>query len=362
MRVFFFIGTVNVLLSTIAYTYMRVHFPFAKSWTFTTIFILLMINMVGCRLLPLATPLFLVKISAWLSGLWIAVMYYILLLSIAHGFLHILDRLLKLNTPHNKIAIAAMTFIMLFVAWGTFRAFNPTTRTETIATSKLAPNSHYKIVLLSDIHLGQVLGRSYAEQLVTRVNALKPDLILIAGDILDEKIAYVERENSLEPLKNLQAKYGTYMAYGNHDYLDRPLVWQDMLEANNIHPLRNQYIIINNQLKITGINDWSRNRSNNEIISLNTDNNKFYSIIMDHQPRRMEAAADNKYDLYLAGHTHTGQLFPNRLITKKIYKLDYGRTEFQQMTAITSNGYGFWGPPVRTEVAPEIIVIELQAK
>lgn len=362
MRVFFFIGTVNIILSTIAYTYLRIHFPFAKTSTFTAIFIFLMVNMVGCRLLPLVTPLFLVKISAWLSGLWIAVMYYILLLSIAHGFLHILDRIFKLNTPHNKIAVAAMTFIMLFVAWGTFRAFNPITRTENISSSKLAPKSHYKIVLLSDIHLGQVLGRSYAEQLVKRVNALKPDLILIAGDILDEKIAYVERENSLAPLKNLQSKFGTYMAYGNHDYIDRPLVWGDMLEANNIHPLRNKYIIIDKQLKITGVNDWSRNRSNNEIIELSEKNDVLYSIILDHQPRRMEIAAENKYDLYLAGHTHTGQLFPNRIITRKMYKLDYGRTELQQMTAITSNGYGFWGPPVRTEVAPEMVVIELQAK
>ena len=362
MRIFFFIGTVDIILSIIAYTYMRIHFSFARNWIFTIIFILLMLNMVGCRLLPLATPLFIVKISAWLSGLWIAIMYYILLLSIAHGFLHLLDKLFHLNTPHNRIATAAMTFIMIFIAWGTFRAFTPTVRTETIASSKLAPDSHYKIVLLSDIHLGQVLGRSYAEQLVKNVNSLQPDLILIAGDILDERIAYVEREDSLSPLKKLQAKFGTYMAYGNHDYLDRPLVWYEMLEANNIHPLRNKYVIIDKQLKITGINDWSRNRSHNEIIALSTGNEACYSIIMDHQPRRMEAAADNKYDLYLAGHTHTGQLFPNRLITKKMYKLDYGRTEFQQMTAITSNGYGFWGPPVRTEIAPEIIVIELQAK
>lgn len=362
MRIIFFIGTVNLILSAIAYSYLRLHFSFTRSWTFTAIFIFLMLNMVGCRLLPLSTPFLLAKFSAWLSGLWIAVMYYILLLSIAHGFIHLLDRLFHLNTPHNRIALASMTFIMIFIAWGTFRAFNPSIRTETITTSKLTPNSSYKIILLSDIHLGQILGRSYAEQLVQRVNAQNPDLVLIAGDILDEKIAYVERENSLEPLKNLHAKYGTYMAYGNHDYLDRPLVWHNLLEANNIHPLRNQYITINNQLKITGINDWSRNRSNNEIIALSEQNDDFYSIIMDHQPRRMEAAADNKYDLYLSGHTHTGQLFPNRIITKKMYVLDYGRLDYRGLTAITSNGYGFWGPPVRTEIAPEMVIIELKAK
>ena len=70
----------------------------------------------------------------------------------------------------------------------------------------------------------------------------------------------------------------------------------------------------------------------------------------------------DKYDLYLSGHTHTGQLFPNRIITKKMYVLDYGRLDYHGLTAITSNGYGFWGPPVRTEIAPELVVIELVGK
>ena len=83
---------------------------------------------------------------------------------------------------------------------------------------------------------------------------------------------------------------------------------------------------------------------------------------MDHQPRRINEAAKNNYDLYLAGHTHTGQLLPNRQITKRMYALDYGRSKFNKMEAITSNGYGFWGPPVRTEVAPEMIIINLKGK
>ena len=95
---------------------------------------------------------------------------------------------------------------------------------------------------------------------------------------------------------------------------------------------------------------------------LSADNANYYNIVIDHQPRKMEAASSAGYDLYVAGHTHTGQLFPNRLITKKMYRLDYGRKEFGNLTAITSNGYGFWGVPVRTEVAPELVVINLKAK
>lgn len=362
MRVYFFIATVNILLSTIAYTYLRLHFQFAKSYGFILAFLFLMINTVGCRLLPLETPLFIVKTSAFLSGLWIAVMYYILLLSIGHGFLHILDKLCKLNLPHLKIASASLTFIAIFILWGTYRAFTPAIRTEEIVTSKLPSKASYKIVFLTDIHMGQVLGRSYVERLVKRVNEQKPDLILISGDILDEKQLYLERENTLAPVINLKPTIGSYMAYGNHDYLDRPELWQQKLEAVNVKVLRDKAVIIDEKIKITGITDWSRDKSTLSLQRLSTHNENYYSIIMDHQPRRMEAAANAGYDLYLAGHTHTGQLFPNRQVTKRMYKLDYGRAMFDNMTAITNNGYGFWGPPVRTEIAPEMVIITLKGK
>ena len=178
--------------------------------------------------------------------------------------------------------------------------------------------------------------------------------------MLDERIFYVEEEDTLSALAQINAP--VYMAFGNHDYLDEPLRWQQMLTDKGFHILRNTDTIIDNKIKITGIDDYSKNRTNSQLINLSSQNKDYYSILLDHQPRRMDAAATAGYDLYLAGHTHTGQLFPNRLVTKKMYKLDYGRTNFGNLTTITNNGYGFWGPPVRTEVAPEMVVLELRGK
>lgn len=362
MRIYLFIGTIDLLLSIIAYTYLRLHFHFVRNWSFTVIFLILMVNMIGCRLLPEGTPLIIAKLSAWLSGLWIALMFYILIASIGHGFLHIADKLANLHLPHQKIATTIMAFIICFITWGTFRAMNPIVRTEHLNTEKLSSQTNYKIIFLTDIHLGQILGRSYADRLVNRINQQNADLVLISGDLLDEKIRYLERENTLEALAHIKSKYGTYMAFGNHDYLDRPMLWEKMLKEQGITPLRNKDIIINDNLKITGINDWSREKSTDALIQLSKTNNNYYSILMDHQPRRIDAAAAAGYDLYLAGHTHTGQLFPNRQVTKRMYKLDYGRALFDKMTAITNNGYGFWGPPVRTEFAPEMVVLSITGK
>ena len=229
-----------------------------------------------------------------------------------------------------------------------------------LITEKLPQNAHYKIVFLTDLHMGRILGHDYAERLAARVNEQKPDFVVVSGDMLDERIFYVEEEDTLSALAQIQAP--VYMAFGNHDYLDEPLRWQKMLTDKGFSILRNTYTIIDNKIKITGIDDYSKNRTNSQLINLSSQNKDYYSILLDHQPRRMDAAADAGYDLYLAGHTHTGQLFPNRLVTKKMYKLDYGRTDFGTLTAITNNGYGFWGPPVRTEVAPEMVVLELQGK
>ena len=360
MKVIFFLGTVDFLLSAISYIYYRQNFGFAKTWSFFFLYLFLAANTIGSRILPEATPLFIIKASSWLSGLWIAFMYYSVLLALFHGVLYLGSKLLHFNLPSFKIACAGFALVVGFIAWGTFRAFTPNVRTEEITTAKLPPNTSYKLVLVSDIHLGRILGNAYAKELVEKINAQQPDLVLLAGDMLDERIRYVEQEDSLSPLAKLNAPLGVYAAYGNHDYLDRPTLWQQMLEANNIKVLRDTSIIVENNLKITGLNDFSRNRSNDSLEKLSAENEKYYSILIDHQPRKIEPASAAGYDLYVAGHTHTGQLYPNRLVTKKMYKLDYGRKEFGKMTAIVSNGYGFWGPPVRTEVRPELVVINLK--
>lgn len=227
-------------------------------------------------------------------------------------------------------------------------------------TAKLPQSADYKIVFLTDLHLGRILGHAYAERLAARVNAEKPDFVVVSGDMLDERIFYVEQEDTLSALAQIKAP--VYMAFGNHDYLDQPLLWQQMLTEKGFHVLRNADTVIDDRIKITGIDDYSKERTAKQLLNLASANKSYYSILLDHQPRRMDAAAAAGYDLYLAGHTHTGQLFPNRIVTKMMYKLDYGRTEFGGLTAITSNGYGFWGPPVRTEVAPEMVVLKLRGK
>lgn len=359
MNIIIFIGAVNLLLLIITYIYYRCNLPLAQGWAFGLVYAFLALNNIFSRALPETLPALLTKISAWLGGVWMAFAYYSLLLAAFHLLFWIIGKMLGWQLSSSKIATVGIIIISAFVLWGSYRAYFPVIRTEKIVTNKLPAGAEYKIVFLSDIHLGRILGRSYAEKLVQRVNKLQPELVLIAGDILDEKLAYVLQEDSLAPLGGFKASKGVFVAYGNHDYLDRPQLWQTLLEEQNIKVLRNHSVILDNQLKLTGLEDYRVDKGTEAMKNLAYGNDKFYSIILDHQPRRILPAADYGYDLYLSGHTHTGQLFPNRLITRKMYLLDYGRAAFGNLTAITNNGYGFWGTPVRTEQAPEIVFIQL---
>ena len=362
MSVILCISLIDFILSSLAWVYYSHAFSFLRSTPFIILYILLMLNTVGSRMLPASLPLPLLKFSAWLSGYWIAFLYYSLLLMVLHGIVYSVLRILSFKLPFTQFAAAGAVFLVIFIAWGSWRAFSPVVRTENVVSAKLPPEARYKIVLVSDIHLGRELGYEYSKGLVQRINAQQPDLVLIAGDIMDERLRYIIDENSLAPLKELRAPLGVYGAFGNHDYLDRPNELRALLAANNVRILADESTLADGNLKITGLHDYRVSASTVPLQNLSSNNDSYYSILIDHQPRRMDAAAAAGYDMYLAGHTHTGQMFPNRLVTQRMYKLDYGLEQFGDLTAIVSNGYGFWGPPVRTELKPEIVVINLQGK
>lgn len=362
MHVSIFIAILDFILSIISYLYYRKNLRLAKTKYFALCYAILAVNAAAARMLPEALPLTLLKISSWLSGFWIAFIYYSLWLALLHTVVWGFKKIFSLKRISTiKIAAIGLPLILCFLIYGSFKAFQPVVRTENIVTDKLTAGEKHKIVLVSDIHLGRVLGKAYAENLVQKINAQQPDIILLAGDIVDEKIIFVTAEDSLSPFKELHPKTGTFAAFGNHDYLDDSIYLQQLLAKQNINVLQNENTVTGS-LKITGLADYSKNKGTQSLKNLSADNDKYYNIVIDHQPRKMLASSELGYDLYVSGHTHTGQLFPNRFVTKKMYPLDYGIKKFGRLTAVTSSGYGFWGPPIRTEMAPEIVVINLQGK
>lgn len=225
---------------------------------------------------------------------------------------------------------------------------------------------NFTIAQLSDLHIGPTIGESFVRECVERVNALGPDMVVITGDLVDRTIDRVK--GSLEPLRGLRSKHGTYFILGNHEYFHGPQSIIDHLRTLGITPLLNENVIIGSgsgRFNLIGINDLVSKRFG----ELPYDIEKAFkgvdaelpSVVLAHQPKTVSLMHDRSYDLMLSGHTHGGQIFPFGLLVmidqpylSGLYRVDKKKQVF------VSRGTGYWGPPVRVLAPSEISLLTLR--
>ncbi|MEJ5351648.1 MAG: metallophosphoesterase [Melioribacteraceae bacterium] len=310
----------------------------------------------------------------WCGSFWIAVMFYtflflivIDLIRIINHFLHFLPSFITENPVKTKNFLAAVIsiFVFILIMGGFFTTKIINVRKYNIYINKKAGNlKSLNIVMASDLHLGTINGKMFAYKIVDKINKLKPDIILFAGDIIDEDIKPVLKDNVGEALFELKAKYGVYGITGNHEYIGGVNNAVNYLNAHKIQMLRDNSILIDNAFYLVGREDRSINRftekGRKELNELIKEVDKSLPIIlMDHQPFHLEEAEQNGIDLQLSGHTHYGQLWPLNYIIKKIYELPWGYKVKGNTHYYVSCGAGGWGPPVRIGSLPEIVNIKL---
>lgn len=308
---------------------------------------------VFCHVAINAVPRGLLRAMAWISGLWIGFFFYSLLLLPVFLLVWFVGKICHKPGAAPLAARLFLVFNVVFTGFGFWRTTHPVVRELTYKTDKAFPSS-YKIVFVSDLHFGGLFGTNYGEALAQRINDQKPDLVLIGGDIVDRDLPFVKQEGSLKTLAGIHAKEGVYAVFGNHDRMAGTSAEErELIEAEGIPFLVDENKKINEVINVTGLDDY---RMGNRYAEFAPESGKF-NILLEHEPMRIQQAAAKGYELYFAGHTHAGQLFPIRLITKKMYDLDYGSQYFGQMLATVSSGYGLWGIPVRTGPMPEIVAV-----
>lgn len=229
------------------------------------------------------------------------------------------------------------------------------------------PSSELTVALISDVHLGAVGSESRLEKIVNEINALKPDIVCIAGDFFDTNFdSVVEPEKAIETLKKIDSAYGVYACLGNHDAGKTLPKMEDFLNRANIRLLKDEYVVINDSLILLGRLDSSPIGGTGDLKrgtiaeALNGADENLPVIVMDHNPMNIDTYRDEA-DLILSGHTHKGQIFPGSLITDAMYTVDYGyyRSEYG-MQAIVTSGAGAWGLPMRVGTDCEVVWIELK--
>lgn len=223
--------------------------------------------------------------------------------------------------------------------------------------------NNYKVVQLSDIHIGGLIDEKFMADLVERVNNLNPDIVVITGDLVDIKLEYAKP--ALNELKGLKSTYGTYFIVGNHEYFHGIGDIINSVNALGIKVLENENIYIGEKGKgfnLAGVYDVMGNRTGHYKPDLQKAlKNKADSptVLLAHQPRFMNEI-ESEVDLVLSGHTHGGQLYPFRVFVKLVQPYLAGLYRHNDKVQVYVNkGTGFWGPPMRLGASAEITNITL---
>jgi uncharacterized protein len=225
------------------------------------------------------------------------------------------------------------------------------------------------IAQISDVHLGPTLGERWLRDLVARVNALRPDIIAVTGDLVDGSVERLR--DAVAPVGELRARRGVYFVTGNHEYYWDADAWIAELRRLGVRVLRNERVTIGEDhaaLDLAGIDDESARglaRAHGADLgrALKGRDPMRALVLLAHQPRGADAAAPQGVALQLSGHTHGGQFWPWKHLVRLQQRYLRGLYSLPGGTQLyVSDGTGFWGPPMRLGTRCEVALITLVAR
>jgi uncharacterized protein len=275
--------------------------------------------------------------------------------------------------PLNAIAHASAVAVPLVALALTLIGFWNARRTAGVVTVEVPmaglPDAlqGFRIVQISDIHVGPTIRRRYIEAIVEAVNRLKPDLVAITGDLVDGSVP--ELSAHVAPLTRLLSKHGTFFVTGNHEYYSGVLPWLAELKRMGITVLHNEHVVIERgdaKLVLAGVPDYSaghfdESHRSNPRQAIAGAPKSAANVLLAHQPRSAAAAAQAGFDLQLSGHTHGGQFWPWNFFVKFQQPFTAGLYRMGRMWIYVSRGTGYWGPPKRFGAPSEITELKLVA-
>jgi predicted MPP superfamily phosphohydrolase len=355
----------------------RLFLPSFKAYVFWPLYTLISHGFIALSVLRLMRPRFVFQAEMYWFPFFVYLLLFLLVFDLAglaaslasRGKLHIM--------PAGVVAALCLSLIML--VYGSFHARNINTVHYELAFPEKPGMENFRIVLVSDMHIGATVGKAWLARIVDRINDASPDMVCIAGDIFDGGLErVVDTAGIAAELRRITAPLGLYACLGNHD-VDRSTRSTGgiirFLKETGITPLADEIVpTVKSGVYVAGRRDArpigmeGRRLSIKDLTAVIESTASKASvnlvILLDHQPIDLPHAAEAGIDLVLCGHTHRGQFFPGNLITRRIFMgyggTDYGYWQNGTTRAVISSGAGVWGPPLRIGTNSEIVVLELR--
>ena len=382
MRIAIFLSIFILLFgSTGYYLYIRLIQAFAGTFIasrwFLILYIFLMTSFIWGKIIEHFSIGVLSHSLVSIGSITLGFFFYALLTIVAIDLLRLVNHFIPFfpsfitnNLTKTKFitGIIAAIVVVSIVTKGYLNAYKPQITNLEIAIHKpKATFDALDIVAISDIHLGTMVNKAKAQRLVDAVNKINPDVVIIAGDNIDNNIKVVMHDQLLELFKQLHPKYGVYSCMGNHEYISGAHHHLDYFANNGVQILRDTAAFVGNQFYLIGRDDISAERINGhprkQIEDLTQKVDFDYPVILlDHQPYKLNETAAFPIDLQFSGHTHNGQIWPANYITGKLFEQDWGYLKKKHTHFYISAGFGTAGMPIRVGSHSEIVHIRMLNK
>ncbi|MGD9483410.1 metallophosphoesterase [Streptomyces sp. TRM70308] len=251
------------------------------------------------------------------------------------------------------------------VGYGTYSVLGigPRLKRVTVPLAKLPRSAHgYRIAVVSDIHLGPILGRDHSQRIVDIINRAGVDAVAVVGDLVDGSVD--DLGTHAEPLARLSSRDGAYFVTGNHEYFSGHREWVEHVRELGLRPLENERVELPG-FDLAGVNDVAGEDYGDGpdyAAALGDRDPARASVLLAHQPVLIHDSVAHGVDLQLSGHTHGGQLWPGNYLAGLANPTLAGLERYEDTQLYVTRGAGAWGPPVRVGAEPDITVVELASR
>jgi uncharacterized protein len=342
-----------------------------NSLVYSIVFILLAVVFIAAKFLESRHSSVITDALNIIGGFWMAFMLYGFLFFLLSDIVLLILRIPGILSGGNIIIYRKWAFIItvsissVLILGGFINALIPVVKEYNITINKNAGDvKSLRIAAVSDIHLGSIIRKRSLKKLSLILKEMKPDLVLLLGDILDGEVGPVLRDDLLQYFTCPKCADGLLAITGNHEFIGGGSRTIPYIESKGIRVLKDEIVTLDGGIQLIGRIDRDSYRfygkarkTLGELMAL-VDTTKPV-ILLDHQPFHLDESEKYGVDLELSGHTHNGQMWPLNYVTAMIYELSYGYLRKGHTQYIVSSGYGLWGPRVRSGSRSEVLLINV---
>lgn len=336
--------------------------PFSTTglWISMAVYTFLSLSFVLFMLTESRLPFWLAEIGHRITTSWFIVFLYLLLAALVISLIGRFSPATAALFTHNWKGCCLLAVALIgLLTYGNLNYHNKRRVALTIHTDKHL-SKPLKIVGISDLHIGYSIQRGEVARWVRRINDEKPDLILIAGDIIDSSLRPIKAKHMLDELRELKAPLGVYACVGNHEYISNLTEGERLIREAGIRLLRDEAVNVSDDLCIIGRDDaTNRKRKSLSQLTQGIDKQRFL-INLDHQPHHLEEVSRQGIDLQLSGHTHRGQVWPISWVVDRMYEVSHGYLRKGNSHIYVSSGIGIWGGKFRIGTQSEYVVMMVE--